>query len=87
MNRKRNSWLKRIVVVLILSIFIYVGVVLYFAWHGVPVPDSLNYTFLPGIIAQLGITGLITKKTKEVEKEVEIAHITRKGFDNFENIL
>lgn len=69
-RKKRGSlFLKVIVSTLILSIIAYVVTVFYFVWHGIYPPDSLNYTFLPSIIGQLGITGMITRKNKEVEIE------------------
>ena len=70
-GRKKNShfFSKFWVSFLILTVIAYIITVFYFVWHGKHVPDSLTYTFVPAIIAQLANMMLITRKGKDVEIE------------------
>jgi hypothetical protein len=80
-KKDKHYFSKFWVSVLILTILAYVAAVFYCSWHGRSIPDSLTYTFLPAIIAQLTNMMLIARKGKDVE----IAHIEQQG--NEQNIL
>jgi hypothetical protein len=71
--RRKHLFSKVMVVTALVSIYTYVGIVLYFSWHERSVPDSITYTFVPGIFAQLGFLATITRKGKDVEI-AEIKH-------------
>lgn len=80
-KKDKHYFSKFWVSVLILTVLAYVAAVIYCSWYGRLVPDSLTYTFLPAIIAQLTNMMLIARKGKDVE----IAHIQQQS--NEQNIL
>lgn len=74
-KKDKHYFSKFWVSVLILTVLAYVAAVFYYSWHEKQVPDSLTYTFIPGIIAQLANMMLIARKGKDVE----IAYIQQQG--------
>jgi len=82
-KKDNHLFLKCLVVFLILTIIAYVVTVFWFVWNDKFVPDSLNYTFLPSIIAQLGLMHNITRKNKDVK----IAQIQSECQENKGGIL
>jgi hypothetical protein len=79
-DKKKHRFSKVMVVTALFSIFIYVAVVIYCSWYGRSVPDSLTYTFVPGIFAQLGFLATINRKGKDVEiAEIQSNHQGKEG--------
>ena len=77
-KKDKHYFSKFWVSVLILTVIAYVAGVFYYSWHNKQIPDSLTYTFIPAIIAQLANMMLITRKGKDVE----IAYIQQQGQQN-----